>query len=386
MDRKVTDLFFALLRGAALGEKGCSDEQKDAILSCSESLFDLSSRHDLAHLVGASLFEEGMTDVYAAFERSHLLAVFRHESIVYEQERVCQLLEAAEIPHMPLKGALLRDLYPEPWMRASCDVDVLIHAEDLDSAVAFLSQNGYTVGEKTSHDVGLSSGGQIPVELHFRLWENGQGDGICTVLDEVLSHAVPAEGYRYRLLMPDEYFYFYHVAHMAKHVEHGGCGVRPFLDLWFLDRNQENEPQRNALLERGALLTFAEAARRLCGVWFGNASHDGVTEALADYILFGGVYGNEENRVALQQQQQGGRFRYAMSRIFIPFPVLKVYFPILNKHPWLAPIMQVCRWFRIFRRGDAKRSVRELQYNQNLDGKTAEQMKHLLDNLGLPGA
>lgn len=386
MDRKVTDLFFALLRGAVLGEKGLSDEQKDAIRSCSEPLFTLSSRHDMAHLVGASLFEEGINDVYSAFEHSHLLAIFRHESIVYEQERVCQLLEDAEIAHMPLKGALLRDLYPDPWMRTSCDVDVLIAASDLDRAVSLLSQNGYTVGEKTSHDVGLSSGGQIPVELHFRLWENGQGDGICTILDEVLSHAVPAEGYRYRLLMPDEYFYFYHVAHMAKHVENGGSGVRSFLDLWFLDNNTENEARRNALLERGALLTFAEAARRLCRVWFGNAPHDGVTEALADYILFGGVYGNEENRVALQQQQQGGAFRYAMSRIFIPFPVLKVYFPILNKHPWLTPVMHVCRWFRILRRGDAKRSVKELQYNQHLDGEKAEQMRNLLDDLGLPRA
>lgn len=386
MDRLVIDTFFALLRAHVLGGEPLSDEQRSAISDNADALLALSRHHDMTHLIGFSLFEAGLSEIYSKFENHHILALFRYESIAYEQVRVCQVLEDAKIPHMPLKGTLLRALYPEPWMRPSCDVDVLVGESDLDRAVDVLCQNGYSVRDRTSHDVGLFSTGHIPTELHFRLWENGQSDAIRTLLDSAFETATLAEGSQYRYEMSDELFYFYHVAHMAKHVEHGGCGIRPFLDLWLMDKDTENAGRRNALLEDGDLLRFTEVARRLCRVWFEGQPNDSTSEGLETFILCGGTYGNEDNRVAILQQQRGGRLRYAFSRIFVPLDDLKVHFPILNQHPWLAPVLHVFRWFRILFRGDAGRSIEELNRNQNVSQKTADRMKRLLDDLGLPRA
>ena len=384
MDRTVIDLFFALIRSQILGTGVFTDEQKDAARALVEPLYTLSCQHDMAHLIGFSLFEAGLTDVYEPFEKQHMLSVFRGESIVYEQAHACDLLAAAEIPHLPLKGAVLRSLYPEPWMRPSCDVDVLVKENHLDRAVKILCENGYSVREKTSHDVGLISSGHVPTELHFRLWENGQNQEICDILDSVWAASTPVVDSPYTYEMPDELFYFYHVAHMAKHVEHGGCGIRPLLDLWLLDKNADDLlDARNALLEKGGLLRFVEAARTLCRAWFDGQTLDPVSAELEAYVLSGGVYGSEKNRIAFQQQQRGGRVRYALSRIFVPFADLKVHFPVLNKCPWLMPVMHVCRWFKLLFCGGAKRSLDELNYSQHVSQKTADRMKQLLSNLGL---
>jgi hypothetical protein len=157
--------------------------------------------------------------------------------------------------------------------------------------------------------------------------------------------------------MPEEMFYFYHIAHMAKHFEIGGCGIRPFIDIWILDNIEDkDQSKQDALLKQGGLLRFAEVARHLSKVWLGNAEHTELTKQMEQYILRGGVYGNSENRILVQQQKKGGKTRYVISKIFIPYDVIKFHYPILQKHRWLTPFMQVRRWGKLIFCGHAKRN------------------------------
>ena len=55
--------------------------------------------------------------------------------------------------------------------------------------------------------------------------------------------------------------YFYHIAHMAKHLQQGGCGIRTFIDLWILDNLPTIDTlKRNDLLKSGGLLQFSQSA------------------------------------------------------------------------------------------------------------------------------
>ena len=186
------------------------------------------------------------------------------------------------------------------------------------------------------------------------------------------------------MMLTDEMFYFYHIAHMAKHFENGGCGIRPFLDLWILEHGVEHDDtKRNVLLEQGGLLTFANAGRQLSAVWFDGAKHNEVTEQMQSYILFGGVYGTLDNRVAVHQNKQGGKIRYIMSRIFMPYDSLKFSYPILNKHKWLTPIMEIRRWLRLLRKDRMKQSLHELNVNKTMSQEQIAGIADLLQKLGL---
>lgn len=204
------------------------------------------------------------------------------------------------------------------------------------------------------------------------------------VLKSVWDIAIIQEPYKYWCKMPDEMFYFYHVAHMTKHFENGGCGIRPFIDLWILDNIEGiNQSDRDELLKRGGLLNFVEVARRLSKVWFDNAEHDDITKQMEQYILRGGVYGTSENRITIQQQKKGGRLKYALSKIFIPYDIIKFHYQILQKHRWLTPFMEVRRWFKLVFCGHARRTMRELKYNNNISYSEAENTQSFLKNIGL---
>jgi hypothetical protein len=296
-----------------------------------------------------------------------------------------EALEKAGIGFLPLKGSVIRRYYPEEWMRTSCDIDVLVHREDIEQAKAVLIEKcGYAYHGTGSHDVSLLSPANVHVELHFDLVEDGIANESSKVLADVWNTAAVREGYAFWYEMPDEYYYFYHVAHMAKHFEHGGCGIRSLLDLWILDRQPEIDcSNRNRLLETGGLLKFADGARKLSRIWFGGEEYDLLSTQMEAYILRGGIYGTEENRVTIRQQQMGGRFKYALSRIFIPYNVIKFHYPILQKHPYLLPVMEVRRWFKLLFCGHAERTMRELQYNSKITDENALAMQRFLEELGL---
>ena len=84
-----------------------------------------------------------------------------------------------------------------------------------------------------------------------------------------------------------------------------------------------------------------------------------------------------------QQGRHGGKLRYAFSRIFLSRTSLARIYPVLNKHPWLLPFMQVRRWFRLVFCGGLRRGVHELSVNHGITQAQAGEMENFLSQLGI---
>lgn len=385
MDRNA--VLFALIRSVICKEK----LSENCIVACTpemlEAVYTLADKHDLAHLVGQAVSKLGLpdSDILAKCKIAAMQAFMRYMRQDYEYQNTCKVLENAKIPFLPLKGSVLRKFYPEGWMRTSCDADILVRPEDMQAAInALTAKLSYAPGERTTHDVVLFCPGGEHIELHFDLVEEGRANGASLVLSKVWEMAKLRHDYAYWYEMPDELFYFYHIAHMAKHVQAGGCGIRPFVDLWILDRQIEHdEDRRNALLEQGGLLGFETVARRLSRVWMEGKAHDDASRNFEKYLLCGGVYGSFENRVAFKQAIRGGWLRYFLSRVFVPFEKLKGYFPILERHPYLMPVMQIRRWLMLLDPSVAKMAKSELAASRELDDSKAVSVRILMDQLSL---
>jgi hypothetical protein len=386
MDRNTNQILFALLRSAICGDPLQEHEKR----LCSEELLSkliaISKKHDISHLLALGLDINSIhSQESQVIEKQIAKAVYRYEQINREFVRLCKELEAAQIDFIPLKGSVIREYYPEAWMRTSCDIDVLLHESDAEEvAELFTNRYGYTRPRKNSHEVSSFSPNGVHIELHYNLIEDRHANASSTVLGSVWDTVVARDGFTYWHEMPDEMFYFYHVAHMAKHFEEGGCGIRPFIDLWILDNIEgADQSKRDELLKQGDLLKFAEVARLLSKVWFNKEEHTEITRQMEHYILRGGVYGTSENRITIQQQKKGGRLKYALSKTFIPYDVIKFHYPILQKHRWLTPFMEIRRWFKLVFCGHAKRTMRELKYNNNIAKDAAANAQQFLKNIGL---
>ena len=386
MDQRTIQILFALLRSAICETKLTEEEKRDYMPDLLPDMQRMASKHDVAHLLICGLMQnELVSKEQYDLDTNILNAIFRYEQIRFEYENLCAAFEKAQIPFLPLKGSVIRKYYPEEWMRTSCDIDILVHREDLDSAISCLANHyHYTEKERATHDVSLYSPSGIHVELHFDLVEEGRANNAIDVLKTVWENVTLHENSVYWYDMSDEYFYFYHIAHMAKHFENGGCGIRPFIDLWILDNVAKVDRSAcDTLLAKGDLLKFAKTSRTLSEIWFGGKTPDVVSLELQDYILHGGVYGSTDNRVALQQTKRGGRLGYLLSRIFVSSDRLKRYYPILEKHSWLMPVMQVRRWFMLLKPDVAEMAKREIAVNNTMDSNYSMQLSALQKKIGL---
>ena len=376
--KEAADILFSLIRYELTGKEPPipSPDMLDAI-------YTLSNRHDIAHIVGAALKKSsvGMTEELSKkFEQKQFTAFFRYEQSKYELERIKDVLKEEKIPFIPLKGSVLRELYPEPWMRTSCDIDVLVKEDDLQSVTEALSSRlGYTVEGRGSHDIQLLSGGNIHVELHYELIEE---DFVSKKVEKTLNNAWDhafAENGDYLYTFTDEFFTFYHMAHMAKHFTvGGGCGVRPFLDLYILSRSKKD---KTGLLEENGLMPFYEASKKLSDVWFNGESHDEITKKMEKYILDGGTFGNLKNRVTVGKAKSGNGISYVFARLFSPYGVMKNKHPSLRKCPLLLPFFYVKRWLTPLFDGRLKKTAKEL--NLSARQETNTEYSEMIKKLGI---
>lgn len=384
--KEIINMLFALLRSVLSPEeldKGLFEELDEEKL---EILYKISKKHDIAHLVGTALDKAGLlsgSDVSKKFAKQQFISVYRYENLKYELDRICATLEEANIPYIPLKGSVIRDLYPEPWMRTSCDIDVLVHEEDLDRAVsALVDALGYRAEEKREyHDISLFSESGIHLELHFNIKE--KIEELDRVLERVWEYATPIEEGAQRHELSKEFFVYHTVAHASYHFIRGGCGIRPFLDLWLL--NSKWDYDRQAVLdlcEASEIQCFFPAAETLSEVWFTGKEHNELTERMERYLLVGGAYGVRESVIATKQRVHGGKLGYARSIVFASYEQLRLKYPSL-KCKALTPIYQVRRWVDALLQRRAAGSIQRLKTNARLDKEKVNEIGSLMDELNL---
>lgn len=374
------DILITLLSCAARGESvppkllyQISDEEI-------KEIYDLSKDHDLSHLIGVALetADVQIKQRYKPFFTDSVKAAYRYEWLKCEQEKIFSLLEKNSIPYIPLKGTVIRSLYREPWHRTSSDIDILIPEKCMENALAaFENELSYTRGESTLQDVSLTAPNGVHFELHF---DGGEEYVDCA---EFWRDAQPVSPESSKYVLSAEMLILTHVAHMAKHFVNGGCGLRPFLDLWLMKEKLHYDAEKlSQMLNNHRLMKFGNVVFGIVAVWFDQKTPT-ETEILAqDFIFSGGVYGNLYNSISVTRSRKN-IFIYILQRIFPPFYSLLATYPILRKHPWLLPIFWVRRWIRLLRAGKLKLIKTEYTINRSLNEDELNNTSELLKRLEL---
>ena len=381
----LAEIFFALIRNIVFDKPISHSVLEHITESIQHTLYTSSKAHDLVALTYAALIKNDIVlneDINAEFDHQQLLSVYRYQCMNNELQRINEIFEKEKISFIPLKGAVIRALYPEPYLRTSCDIDILVRERDVERAVGLLTEKaGYKNDGRCYHDYSLHSESGVHLELHFNLLENMEN------IDRILSHpwdfAMPCEG-TCRYSFTNEFLLFHAVAHMSYHFVGGGCGIRPFIDLHLMEQKLDFDRQAfEEMLSECGLMKFYKAVRSLCLVWFEGEAHDEITLEMERFIITGGVNGNIKKGIAARQQRKGGKYAYILSRIFQPYDIMKQKYPILREKRYLLPFYQVKRWFSLVLGGKLSRLKREYEADKSINAEQVNEMNAFLSKLGI---
>jgi len=284
------------------------------------------------------------------------------------------------ISFIPLKGSVLCNLYTQPHLRTSADIDILVREEDVDNAVLFIDKNtSFKSCEKTHHDVQMIND-HVHLELHFSILSNL--DNLDCMLDKPWDYAKQVYG-SYEWQFSNEYQIFYITAHAAKHfIKNGGIGIRPLIDLWLL-RNQtvfDDVIVREYCNEAG-ILGFYESCCNLIGVWFDGNPHSDFTKSFEDLVISGGVFGSLHTYVVSNKRNKGKK--YYFDRIFLKSKDIKAIYPKCKRYPIFIPFYQVVRWTHMLNSEKRKAIKTELQHSESIDYSEIDKYDKLLKSMGL---
>ena len=317
------------------------------------AVLNLAEKHDIAHIVASAYSKAGLLgkdDFSEKYRKKVMMAFYRSEQKKYVLSEVSRAFNDIGIVYVPLKGSVICHYYPEAWMRSSCDIDILIKDNDAEKAIKCLCDLGYRLQKSTSiHDYSLFSPLGVHLELHFSLIQEDCLEKANSILENAWDYTINDSEHSFRKELTNEMLVFYHVAHMAKHFIKGGCGIRPFIDLWIMKRKIGFDSTiLENLLSEAQLLEFYYSICEVVNVWFENKSHSNVTLGIEEYIIKGGVYGTINNAAVISAATGESKAESFSKLMFMSRESLAILYPKLERYPMLYPFYQVKRWFRIF--------------------------------------
>lgn len=305
-------------------------------------------------------------------------------------DKVFAAFDAHRIDYLPLKGVLLKHIYPKPEMRRMGDADILFRREQYDAIKEVLTELGFTFDYETDHET-VWKHPSLLLEMHKRIVPRRDKD-LYRYFGNGWSHAV-AEGdtpFRYRFI-PEMQFVSLFV-HLVKHYRGGGIGLSHMIDLWVFRRHHPelDETVIRAELDKVYLGEFYANVWDTLLVWFEGAEPTEKTDFITGVIFENGVYGTRE-RAHLSYVAKAGHGEHAHSNsyatkwlylIFPPKRTLLTKYPVLRRHGWLLPLIWAVRWVDtlLFHRGRIAQRNTDIQ---RTNAESIQQFEQALHYVGL---
>ena len=351
-----------------------------------DALYRLSKFHSVVAMVAMAL-ESGdlLSEAYTSVEcikqwkEAKGKAVRKNILLDAEREEIFQFFDKEGIWHLPLKGVILKDMYPKMGMRQMADNDILFDCAYQSQVKKFMESRGYEV---ISFGLGNHDVYEKPLVYNFELH---------TSLFDEKSHVKKwAEYYqniKQRLVrdtedswcyhFTDEDFYIYFLLHGYKHYSGAGTGIR-FLSDIFVFLSKKNETLNWSYVEKElkflGIYDFEIKVKKLTFKLFGDKAYSlmGEEQELLDYLIGAGTYGTINNYVEKSLKKLQGtegpitvwtKVRYTLNRLFPNVAHMKQYCAFCRKHPWSIPFFWVYRLYKavMVRKKDIIQEIKALK-------------------------
>ena len=304
-------------------------------------------------------------------------------------------LNENNIRFLPLKGLIIKNLYPVIDMRSMADMDIFFDAHYAKEVKKIMCDLGYIVKmyNQGNHDVYLKEP-FLNVEMHRMLMAESYSMSMYykeLVNNNIFSKLIKQQGHEYHFSNED--YYIFMIAHAAKHFSNGGMGIRNVIDLYIFLKKYQNSLNFSYIreeLEKLNVLKFNDNFVELSEYWFNNRKDLNIKlmEDFSDYIIDSGTYGNQNNVIIHQligekeyKSIKMRRFAYIMHRLFPDVKTMKAIFPVLKKCILLLPIMYIIRIFKAL--CNKKKVKSELNSTKKIDENKTKKHKKFHDDIGV---
>ncbi len=335
-----------------------------------EDIYRLAKYHSIDNLVFYSiekLEKKPNEELYKKWKESRDRAILKGINQLYERDVIIEKLTKAQIDICPLKGCIIKELYPSQDMRTMADLDILMDSNKADLVKKVFKEMGYVLDhiDEEGHDV-YKKKPVMNVEMHHYLVPlDILQKEILQYYEKQWERLIPDKNNKHFYHMTKEDFYIYHIAHMVKHYKLGGTGIRSFMDIYIYKKQYKDILNWKYIydeLDKMKIKKLAITFEKVVEAWFQDGIIDDEIEQITTYIITSGTYGTlERSHKAVVQnklEKSNNTFIYAIRRIFPNLKTMKKSYVILYKFPIALPFCWLHRGIRALIRKDKRKKIK----------------------------
>lgn len=334
-------------------------------------LYNMAKAHSLTAIVAMALesadaFSSGDQEIAKPWKDAKNKAIRKNMLLDAERKQIFGEMESAGIWYMPLKGAVLKDMYPKYGMRQMADNDILYDVSRQEDLKEIFLKRGYFVENEGGgvHDVYMKE----PVynfEMHRALFDKDLNESWVAYYDDIKQRLCLDQDKKFGYHFTDEDFYIYIMAHAYKHYSNSGTGLRTLVDIFVFHQKKQgllNTDYINTELKKLGIAEFEKQSRLLADKLFSDTAGFSIQkltqeqQQMFSYYCDAGTYGTFSNLIGnkLKSIQTDGdsitlmtKLKYCCSRLFPGRKWYKTNYPFFYKHPYFLPFLWIYRLVRV---------------------------------------
>lgn len=352
-----------------------------------EKLYTLSTLHNITALIYPAVSKLSIPEkIKSSFKYDNNRLIAREARQEIEAHRVFTALNEAGIPIIKLKGIVIKNLYPMPYMRTAADVDICLTKKDREKAKSVMKALGYRLDSSIDYHDEYSKDNFFIYELHSDVVS--KFSPLYSLFVNPFEKATVENTNPNQLRLTNEYFYLNLVMHLYKHFISEGCGLRLFADLYIFRKkcaNLDTTFITNTLKDYN-LLEFHNNILQLNSCFFEGNNYSDKLQTIAEFIFKSGEYGNSElKKLSWLSSDKSAKLtfsdkvKYFFGNWFPGAKALEKRYPILKKAPVLLPVCWVRRIFYtiFFKRSAIKEQTNEIKRLNSKELKEAKRIRTL---------
>ncbi len=325
-----------------------------------EQVYNAAKRHSLTGIAAYSLESAGVQN--ELFRTARAKSARKNILLDFERKKLFSYCEEKRIWYMPLKGCILKDMYPDFSMRQMADNDILFDPEHRTEIKEYFKADGYRVVKynQSNHDI-YEKPPILNFEMHTSLFGASHNQKWTKYYKGIKDKLIKDSDNNYGYHFSDEDFYIYIVAHEYKHYINGGTGIRSLLDRYIYLKAKQETMNWSYISDECRTLEiadFEQRSRELSQKVFGNRETELSDEekTMFEYYMKSGTYGSLDQNIKHKMDELckekgsgskiGAKLKYIRYRVFPPIEVYEECCPILGRHKLLLPAAWAYRFVR----------------------------------------
>lgn len=333
-----------------------------------EDLYGFSQKHGIENIMYVGLRDLEVNvpgETMLKFEEAYKGAIVLEAMQAIELETISDAFEKAGIDHIPLKGSVVKYLYPDPSYRKSGDIDILVRNVPKEIVNEIMFGFEYQTDEDFEHyevHYGYEKPPFYEVEIHVQLLKSSnRAYKFCS---NVWEYTKLKNGSNHCYEMTNEFLYIHLLAHLCNHLYMGGAGIKILMDFYVV-RNELSldENTLDKYLKKTKLADINEMVIKLMDKWFGNSYVEDENIELLEKVVFeNGSFGTKEQKEKFRVNDSfAGRLQVLFRKIFLRKAILiKRYEALQGKnYPWIIMWLYRVYYALRYRRKNIKRRVEE---------------------------